>query len=358
MPKISVIVPCYNVEKYIRTCLDSLLNQTLRDIEIICVDDKSPDNTLEILREYESRDTRVRVIAQPQNMGVSIARNTGINAATGEYIGFVDPDDYVDLDFYEKLYNKAQNTGAEITVGNICEYMFDGKKRKYHRLLKNIVRDKLNFNYTMWCAIYKRDFIVNNGIECPPGVHMTEDTVFVIKSAVLANKITVVPNTYYHYVRVQNSLASVYLSETKTNSIIQAGKILVDFLNTQNLTVGQYHKMFRKPFNMVAYSTYPRTTLKSERMKLAHATIELYNMHKYKYVFANHPLYLYLCCGNAEGIYDYMKEMFAIPNKTYVHLFKVIPIIRIRNYELSTKISILGIPVLNISRVKRGLYIG
>lgn len=113
MPKVSVIIPVYNTEKYLRKCLDSVCNQTLSDIEIICVNDCSPDNSLEILNEYAQKDNRIKVINFEENKGVSIARNTGIDSATGEFIGFVDADDFVDLDFYEKLYNKATETGAD-----------------------------------------------------------------------------------------------------------------------------------------------------------------------------------------------------------------------------------------------------
>ena len=102
MPKISVIVPVYKVEKFLPKCLESLINQTLKDIEIICINDGSPDNSLKILEEYAKKDSRIKIINQ-KNAGPSVARNNGMSAASGEYIGFVDSDDWIDLDFYEKL---------------------------------------------------------------------------------------------------------------------------------------------------------------------------------------------------------------------------------------------------------------
>ena len=102
MIKVSIIVPTYNGEKYIRTCLDSLINQTLKEIEIICVNDSSPDNSLDVLEKYALNDQRVRIINQP-NSGPGIARNNGIAEAKGKYIGFVDPDDWADLDMFEKM---------------------------------------------------------------------------------------------------------------------------------------------------------------------------------------------------------------------------------------------------------------
>ena len=100
MPKVSVIIPVHNTASFLRRCLDSVAGQTLQDIEIICVNDASPDEASAILHEYAMRDNRMRIIEFAENKGVSVARNTGMDAANGEYIGFVDGDDYIDLDFY------------------------------------------------------------------------------------------------------------------------------------------------------------------------------------------------------------------------------------------------------------------
>lgn len=107
--KVSVIVPVYNVEKYLRECLNSLVNQTLKEIEIICINDGSEDSSLEILNEYASKDSRFVIINQ-ENSGQSVARNKGLDVAKGEYIGFVDSDDWVDLNFFENLYSEAVKT--------------------------------------------------------------------------------------------------------------------------------------------------------------------------------------------------------------------------------------------------------
>ena len=144
MPKISVILPCFNVGRYIGRCLDSLLNQTLRDIEVICADDKSGDNTTEVIKQYVAKDARVRLIEQKKNAGVSIARNTGIDAANGEYIGFVDPDDWVDADYYEKLYNKIVAENADVCAGNTKEHYTNGKIKVRNDIINNIIRANKN----------------------------------------------------------------------------------------------------------------------------------------------------------------------------------------------------------------------
>lgn len=117
MEKVSIIVPIYNSEKFLKKCLDSLINQTYKNIEIVCVNDGSKDNSLEILKDYKSKDNRV-VVIDKENEGVSIARNTGIQKATGEYITFVDSDDWVDEDFIEKLYTALKEQNVEVVRGN------------------------------------------------------------------------------------------------------------------------------------------------------------------------------------------------------------------------------------------------
>jgi len=116
-PKISVIVPVYNTEKYLAACLDSLVNQTLKEIEIICVDDGSTDSSLKILREYEAKDSRLKVITQ-ENKYAGVPRNTGIDAAAGKYVYFADSDDYCDLSLLEKAYSKLAETHADIVYFN------------------------------------------------------------------------------------------------------------------------------------------------------------------------------------------------------------------------------------------------
>ena len=125
-PLISVIVPVYNVEKYLPKCLDSLLAQTWQELEIIVVDDGSPDNSWDIMQEYARRDSRIRPIRQ-KNGGLSAARNAGVEAARGEWIGFLDSDDYVAPEMYERLYRAAAEQGAQMAVCSFTYVTPDGK---------------------------------------------------------------------------------------------------------------------------------------------------------------------------------------------------------------------------------------
>ena len=112
---ISIIVPIYNVEKYLKKCIDSIINQTYKNLEIILVDDGSPDNCGKICDEYAKKDNRIKVIHK-ENGGVSSARNVGVENATGEYIGFVDSDDYIEKDMYEVLINNLKKENADISI--------------------------------------------------------------------------------------------------------------------------------------------------------------------------------------------------------------------------------------------------
>ena len=122
MVKVSIIVPVYNVEKYISRCLNSLINQTLDDIEIICVNDCSTDNSFETVKEYAVKDSRFVLIEHEINQGLGSARNSGIGIASGKYIIFIDSDDYIDTDYCEKLYNTAKKYDADIVVTNLLKH--------------------------------------------------------------------------------------------------------------------------------------------------------------------------------------------------------------------------------------------
>ncbi len=128
-PKVSVVLPVYNVAAYLPKCLESLLNQTLKEIEIICVNDCSPDNSLEILKQYAAKDNRIKIIDQT-NTGPGVARNNGIKAATGEYVGFVDPDDWAEPEMFAKMYTAAIEQNADIVECGVKIYNEKSGKTK------------------------------------------------------------------------------------------------------------------------------------------------------------------------------------------------------------------------------------
>lgn len=173
MPKISVIMPTYKVEKYFRQCIESVINQTLTDIEIIPVDDGSPDNCGAIMDEYAAKDPRIKPIHQP-NGGYGKAVNAGIEAATGEYIGIVETDDFIEPDMYEKLYNQAKKFDVDVCKCDFNYYFGNNKYKKYGKFslvapegeVFTIKTNPKIFEYhvSIWSAIYRREYLNQNNI--------------------------------------------------------------------------------------------------------------------------------------------------------------------------------------------------
>lgn len=233
MPYISVIIPVYNAKEYLERCLDSIINQTLENIEIICIDDCSTDSSLDILYNYQKRDNRVRVITCNKNGGESVARNIGIKNAIGQYLGFVDNDDLIDLNFYEKLYTKAQETNADIIKGEVEEITYSKHQRlgDLNKTIKANNYDKLFFTYHWWTAIYKRKLIIKKNILFPEKFPLGGDILFLNKSIIAANSLELVDNAYYHYYRRENSGDSKILTNEKLLSALKIYEMCIENLN-------------------------------------------------------------------------------------------------------------------------------
>lgn len=235
--KVSVIIPVYNVEKYLERCLDSVCNQTLSDIEIICINDCSKDNSLKILKEYAKEDGRIKLIDFEENKGTAVARNTGINEAQGEYIGFVDSDDYIDLDFYEKLYNKAIETDADTAKGTM-RCIGSDKEIGYDR--NNLIKKNFAYFYDSFTtAIYKTKFLKDNNILFPLNVNYFEDPYFSILAGLKYKKVSIVDNANYYYVNRNNSLVNSF-SEKNVNPGLDAMFSLAKILNTTKINKEHY----------------------------------------------------------------------------------------------------------------------
>ncbi|DAB15326.1 TPA: hypothetical protein CPU00_06110 [Candidatus Gastranaerophilales bacterium HUM_18] len=244
MPKVSVIIPVYNTEKFLRKCLDSVCNQTLQDIEIICINDCSTDGSLEILREYARKDNRIKLIELLENCGAAKARNIGIDIAEGEYLGFIDSDDYIDLDFYENLYAKAIETSADVVKGSDMLIIWQNGRKEIDKQNEKIKKNKINFWSQYTTAIYKRVFILENNIEFPAGLLVGEDPVFAIKCAFLSNKIDIINNAQYYYMRRDESLNSEYWSLKKVKSYIKYIEIVTDFVLKLNIDEKSHRTFF------------------------------------------------------------------------------------------------------------------
>lgn len=209
-PAVSVIVPVYNVEKYLSRCLDSVLGQSFRDIEVICVDDGSTDSSPEILRRYAAQDKRIRVITQ-KNQGVSVARNAGLDAAIGEWIAFVDSDDEVLPEIWESLLAAAGDEDAicfnseEVSIENEDEPVIFGINKVKFSGVKTLEDDQLlKVSMAVWDKLFRRSKVEEAKIRFPQGIRF-EDNVFVVNFFALYRKVRFIPCVFYRYFRSKNS---------------------------------------------------------------------------------------------------------------------------------------------------------
>ncbi len=201
--KISIIVPIYNVAPYLSQCIESLCNQTLKEIEIIAVNDASTDNSLKILESYSHKDQRLKIINKTENEGTASARNSGLSMAQGEYVSFIDGDDFVDANFYERLYNLAINDDADIAKGVTKSLHTDGSIQIAQDNTAITQFGKFAFMGHLLSAIYRRQFLSQHDIK----FHI-DFFCFQIQAVYYANKIICCNDVYYNYVRHADSCDS------------------------------------------------------------------------------------------------------------------------------------------------------
>jgi glycosyltransferase involved in cell wall biosynthesis len=208
--KVSIIIPLYNVEQYLKDCLDSVISQTLRDIEIICVNDGSTDGSLKILQSYSVQDPRIIVINRI-NRGISTARNMGMVSAKGEYILFVDSDDFIDVNYCEKLYNKAKSCNYDMVFSARYDYYREANKIRnvwaYNTDSVNINEDNITehlinaYKYVVvvWGRIIKSSVLKNNHIIFFQDIRCGEDLPFTMLNFIYSSNIAFVEDVHYYY---------------------------------------------------------------------------------------------------------------------------------------------------------------
>lgn len=274
-PYVSIIVPVCNVEHFLSECLDSVIHQTLNNIEIICVNDGSTDSSLSILEEYAQKDNRIKIISK-ENSGYGNTMNVGIDSAEGEFIGIVESDDYVEKNMFERLYRTAIEYDCQIVKSD--HYIFstkEGKKQKQFQAVcpEQFYGKTLNakncpdiFNFTMmnWTGIYKREFLVSNKIRHneTPGASF-QDNGFWFQTMALADKIFFLNEAFYYY-RQDNPNSSINKKE-KVFCICDEYQYIQEFVNHDENIAAQYYQIFfaKKVFNYLHF--YDRT---SDRYKL------------------------------------------------------------------------------------------
>jgi glycosyltransferase involved in cell wall biosynthesis len=217
MPKVTIIIPVYNVEQYIRQCLDSVVNQTLRDIEIICVNDGSPDGSPQILEEYAARDSRITVIHK-ENGGLSSARNAAYPYINGKYTLFVDSDDWIEPDLCKKTVTVAELEKADMTLFFYrcipeIQYWYPLENFLKHHSFAVIDKMTLLGHMTAWSKLWNTQFLCDNNIKFPEGICF-EDNVVHWKALLRNPKITVVSQNFYWYRMRSDSIMTNYHDKT------------------------------------------------------------------------------------------------------------------------------------------------
>lgn len=214
--KVSIIVPVWNAEKYIKKCLDSLIGQTLKDIEIICVNDGSIDKSLDILKEYAKKDSRVKILNQV-NQGQSVARNNGMKIAKGEFIGFCDNDDWVSENYFEDLYKAAIYYDTDIAATPNVFYVDPDTNKETRKatgidLGKKVATNRGKIVVTtglQWNKIYKKDFLIRHNISCTNIRVAAEDNFFTVQAMMYCSKLAIAESAKYYFYRRQNATSKL-----------------------------------------------------------------------------------------------------------------------------------------------------
>ena len=236
MPKISVIIPVYNTEKYLDRCLKSVCHQTVHDIEILCINDHSTDSSLKILQKYAADDDRIKIFNLPQNQGASFARNIGIKNATGDYISFVDSDDFLETEFYEKLYTEAVCSNADIVKG---AYKYYYENRIEFQRNEAIKKDKNNFACEYCSGIYKTSFLQKHQIMFLPLIDM-EDPVFAFTCALKANDVKIIDNAYINICTRSDSQTANIPSFERIKAKLSGLETIIETANVHHISESCY----------------------------------------------------------------------------------------------------------------------
>ena len=251
--KISIVMPIFNASEFLHQSLGGLVKQTLNDIEIICVNDGSTDNSLEIMQQYAYRDKRIKIIDK-KNSGYGNTMNLGMSIARGEYIGILEPDDYADINMFEMLYQEALHYEADVVKSNYFEYSQKENTNIFCEVLAGQTYNQVSNAWEneripflrpcIWSAIYKRTLLQDNNIlfnETPGASY--QDTAFAFKVWVCAKRVVFVKDAYLHY-RIDNDNSSVK-SSGKVFSICDEFQAIQAFLNQNKDFKNHYSKILQ-----------------------------------------------------------------------------------------------------------------
>lgn len=275
MLKVSVIIPVYNVEKYIKKCLDSLINQTLKEIEFIFVNDGTPDNSVKIIKEYQKKDKRIKLY-EKANGGQASARNLGLKYAKGEYIAFIDSDDYVDLELYEKLYNRAKKDDLDIVLCNFYLTYPDKIIEASNNITDESEKELTPSEYIMSTPspcnkIIKRKYLEKQQFSFPEGI-IYEDFASIPLLGLDNPKVVYINEPLIYYVQSNESTMRNKEYKTKYEDIFKAVDYLYKNMNDSGYNqeleyLLTYHFLYLGSLNFYKYQKYEKIDLIADKMK-------------------------------------------------------------------------------------------
>ena len=252
-PLLTVLVPIYNASPYLRQALDSLAHQTLRDLEILCINDGSTDDSLAIIKSYQAADPRFRLLDKP-NTGYGDSMNQGIKLARGRYLGILEPDDWLELDAFSRLTQLAEWHRAEVVKANYFKELATTSSATSKTLKSTEIRPRdtgklidprhdrrvFTFAPAIWSAIYRRDFLLDRHLEFLPTPGASyQDLGFSFKVWATARRVVLTDAAYYHY-RLDNANSSVH-SPGKLNCVVEEYAAIADFLADRDLAATFSH---------------------------------------------------------------------------------------------------------------------
>ena len=341
--KVSVVIPVYNVEKYVERCLESVVNQTLKEIEIIIINDGSSDSSAKKIEKFLG-DSRV-IYIKTENKGLSAARNRGLKIAKGEYIGFVDSDDYIDLDFYEKLYKRIKETDSDIAAASIVRHHGTFEKWRVNYDINKSATDKdeilnlvkyPNQSY-VWNKIYRKEFLNSIDFEFKEGVYY-EDILAQSELLIKCKKLATVTGTnYYYMVNDGASIVKSKQSKKKIQDCYNNKKQAIETIIKNNISIPKKEYFIKK--NEFSFFNFPILKIK-ENIKTKKELFLLFNIIPVLYIKQKKLTLLKI----------FFKKLFSISNiDSHILIYFLFLRLNIK-YKLKTKVPVINEQGVNCAK--------
>ena len=319
-PKVSIIIPVYNVEKYIERCLESISKQKYKDFEVIIINDGSTDKTLDIINKYKKKDKRINIYSQ-DNLGPSISRNNGIKKAKGEYLAFIDADDFITDTYLELMVSKCESEELDLVTCGYIDVSKYGKLKLNDFFNKYAINSKENFircilsgvGGTLWGKLFKRKLIIDNNLFIDEDLFMCEDLIFVLKYIFISKRYNSIGECLYIYNRLNENSISSKLDFTYYKNLLMVIERIETILRYEKINEGFIDDIIsERIINLSINFIYLQSNSKvSKKDIIENIKIILSNSYlkKYKYKFVSNnfrnKVYIILINNNKVKLLEY-----------------------------------------------------